>query len=42
VEFVALLEAAMHDFLAGLVFVAMVMAPCVLALTVKLHDVDSK
>jgi hypothetical protein len=32
----------MRDFLAGLVFVAMVMAPCVLALTVNLHDADSK
>jgi hypothetical protein len=28
----------MHDFLAGLVFVAMVIAPCVAALTSKLHD----
>ena len=27
----------MHDFLVGMVFVAMVMAPCVVALTVKLH-----
>jgi hypothetical protein len=32
----------MHDFLAGLVFVAIVMTPCVLALTVKLDDRDSK
>jgi hypothetical protein len=28
----------MHDFLTGLVFVAMVIAPCVAALTAKLHD----
>jgi hypothetical protein len=32
----------MHDFLAGLLFVAMVMTPCVLALTVKLDADDSK
>lgn len=35
-------EWAMHDFVVGLVFVVMVMAPCVVALTVKLEDVDSK
>jgi hypothetical protein len=28
----------MHDFFAGLVFVAMLLAPCVAALTAKLHD----
>lgn len=32
----------MHGFLAGLLFVVMVMAPCVVALTAKLEDVDSK
>jgi hypothetical protein len=32
----------MHDFVVGLVFVAMVMTPCVVALTTKLEDVDSK
>lgn len=32
----------MRDFLMGLVFVAMVMAPCVVALTVKLDDADTK
>jgi hypothetical protein len=32
----------MGDFLAGLVFVAMAMAPCVVALTVNLHHADSK
>jgi hypothetical protein len=32
----------MHDFLAGIVFVAIVMAPCVLALTVKLGDAGSE
>jgi hypothetical protein len=32
----------MHDFLAGLVFVAMVMAPCVAALTVKPKDEDGR
>jgi hypothetical protein len=42
VEFVASIETVMHDFLVGLVFVAMVMTPCVVALTVKRHDADSK
>jgi hypothetical protein len=28
----------MHEFLAGLVFVAMVIAPCVAALTARMHD----
>jgi hypothetical protein len=28
----------MHEFVAGLVFVAMAIAPCVAALTVKMHD----
>lgn len=32
----------MHDFLVGLVFVAMVMAPCVVALTTPLGDGRSK
>jgi hypothetical protein len=32
----------MHDFLMGFAFVALVMAPCVVALTVKLDNVDSK
>jgi hypothetical protein len=32
----------MHDFLMGLVFVALVMTPCVVALTVKLDDAKSK
>jgi hypothetical protein len=32
----------MHDFLAGLLFVAIVMTPCVLALTVKLDARESK
>jgi hypothetical protein len=32
----------MRDFLAGLLFVALVMTPCVLALTVKLDDAKSK
>jgi hypothetical protein len=32
----------MHDFLAGVVFVAIVMAPCIVALTVKLGDAGWK
>jgi hypothetical protein len=28
----------MHDFLVGLIFLAMVLAPCVAALTVKLKQ----
>jgi hypothetical protein len=32
----------MHDFLVGIVFVAMVMAPCVVALTTRWDDLDSK
>jgi len=32
----------MLNFLAGVLFVAIVMTPCVLALTVKLHHVDPK
>jgi hypothetical protein len=32
----------MHDFVVGLLFVVMVMAPCVAALTTKLEDGDSK
>lgn len=32
----------MRDFLMGLLFVAVVMAPCVVALTVKLDDAKSK
>jgi hypothetical protein len=31
-------EPSMHDFLTGLVFVAMVIAPFVAALTAKLYD----
>jgi hypothetical protein len=37
-----LLEVPMHDFLVGLLFVAMVMVPCVVALTTPLDDGDSK
>jgi hypothetical protein len=32
----------MHNFLTGLLFVAMVMTPCVVALTAKPHDEGSK
>jgi hypothetical protein len=32
----------MHDFLVGLAFVAMVMAPCVAALTTRLDHGGSK
>jgi len=32
----------MHDFVMGLLFLVVVMAPCVVALTVKLDDADSK
>jgi hypothetical protein len=32
----------MHDFLAGLVFIAIVMAPCIVALTVKLGSSGSE
>jgi hypothetical protein len=35
-------EVAMHDFLVGLVFVAMVMTPCVVALMTRLDDGSSK
>jgi hypothetical protein len=31
-----------HDFLVGILFLAMVMAPCVVALTTKLDDDGSK
>ena len=31
-------QSAMHDFLMGVIFVAMVMSPCVMALTVKLDQ----
>jgi hypothetical protein len=36
------METVMHDFLVGLLFVAMVMTPCVLALTTPLGGDDSK
>jgi hypothetical protein len=32
----------MHDFLVGLLFVAMVITPCVVALMAPLDDRDSK
>lgn len=32
----------MHDFLVGILFIAMVITPCVLALTVRLDDRESK
>ena len=32
----------MHDFLIALVFVMLIMAPCVAAMTVGLEDADSK
>jgi hypothetical protein len=32
----------MHDFLVGLAFVALVISPCVVAITVDLRDGDSK
>lgn len=32
----------MHDFLVGLLFLAMVMTPCVVALTTRLDDDDAK
>jgi hypothetical protein len=35
-------ERGMRDLLVGLLFIAMVMAPCVAALTVKLDDGSSK
>jgi hypothetical protein len=31
-------EPSMHEVLSGIVFVAMVIAPCLAALTAKLHD----
>jgi hypothetical protein len=34
--------AAMHDFFVGLVFVAIVMIPCVVALMTRLDDGSSK
>ena len=38
VGWIGLKEAAMHDIVAVLVFVAMVLAPCAAALTAKMHD----
>jgi hypothetical protein len=35
-------EARMHDFVIGLLFVAMVMTPCVVALTTPLDEGDRK
>jgi hypothetical protein len=32
----------MHDFLVAVIFVALIMAPCVMAFKTKLDDVDSK
>jgi hypothetical protein len=32
----------MHDFLVGVLFIAMVITPCVLALTTRLDDRGSK
>jgi hypothetical protein len=32
----------MHDFLIALVFVVLLMAPCVAAMTVRVEDADSK
>ncbi len=32
----------MHEFLAGLVFLAIVMVPCIVALTVNLGDAGSE
>lgn len=32
----------MRDFLVGVLFLAMVMAPCVVALTIRLEDRSSK
>jgi hypothetical protein len=32
----------MHDFFVALVFAAMLMAPCLIALRTKLDDIDSK
>jgi hypothetical protein len=32
----------MHDFLVGVLFIAMVITPCVAALTVRLDDPGSK
>jgi hypothetical protein len=32
----------MHDFVLGLVFIGLVMAPCIAALTVPLDDRNSK
>lgn len=32
----------MHDFVIGVLFLAMVMTPCVVALTMPLGDSDSK
>jgi hypothetical protein len=35
-------ELSMHEFVIALVFVVLIMAPCVVALTTRLEDVDSK
>ena len=32
----------MHEFFVGLVFIAIVMAPCVVALTTRLDDAEIK
>ena len=42
VEAIALKETPMHDFLVGVVFMAIVIGPCAVALTVRLDDHGSK
>jgi len=35
-------DRSMHDFFVALIFVALIMAPCLVAFKTKLDDVDSK
>ena len=35
-------DRSMHDFFVALIFVALIMAPCLVAFKTKLNDVDSK
>ena len=38
----AMLEAMMSEFFMGLVFIAIVMVPCVVALTTRMDDAEIK
>jgi hypothetical protein len=42
VEWIALKRTPMHDFFVSVLFIAMVITPCVVALTARLDDRGSK